>query len=105
MGLGGRDEPLLEIWIGGGKRLLLGKAKAHHYWCLSLVSLTTVSACTAGVLFDAAQLRPPISPAISLAEPGPRAATRLWAAVLESLIPVDASVRKKERKSAPAGVG
>lgn len=46
----------------------------------------------AGVLFDAAQLRPPISPAISLAEPGPRAATRLWAALLESLIMIDTAV-------------
>lgn len=44
------------------------------------------------MLFDASQLRPPISPAVNLAEPGPRAATRLWAALLESLILVDASV-------------
>lgn len=54
-------------------------------------------ACTpllfAGVLFEAAQHQPPLALSIDLAEPGPRSATRLWAAVLEELIFVEGAVR------------
>lgn len=46
----------------------------------------------AGVLFDAAQFAPPLALTINLAEPGPRAATRLWTALLESLVFVTAAV-------------
>ncbi len=46
----------------------------------------------AGVLFDAAQFAPPLALTINLTEPGPRAATRLWTALLESLVFVTAAV-------------
>lgn len=46
----------------------------------------------AGVLFDASQFLPPLAPTVNLAEPGPRACTRLWAALLESLLFIDATV-------------
>lgn len=46
----------------------------------------------AGVLFEAAQFQPPLAPAVSLAEPGPRACSRLWTALLESLVFVDGAV-------------
>jgi len=46
----------------------------------------------AGVLFEASQLLPPATPSIHLAEPGPRAATRLWVALLEALIYADTAV-------------
>lgn len=57
----------------------------------------------AGVLFDAAQL--PLTPAINLAEPGPRAATRLWAAILEELTLIDAAVRLQLHAWRVAGMG
>ena len=59
--------------------------------CLPLVHPTPPTH-TAGVLFDASQLSPAVVPTINLAEPGPRACSRLWAAVLECLIFVDAAV-------------
>ncbi len=41
------------------------------------------------MLFDGSHFSPLAVPTINLAEPGPRAATRLWAALLESLVCVD----------------
>ncbi|GAB4816355.1 hypothetical protein N2152v2_003401 [Parachlorella kessleri] len=50
----------------------------------------------AGVLFEASQCSPPLLPAINLAQPGPRAAPRLWAAILQAVTFVDAGQALKE---------
>lgn len=57
-----------------------------------LALLPLIPPPSAGVLFDASQYAPPLSLTINLAEPGPRAAARLWTALLESLIFVTAAV-------------
>ena len=50
----------------------------------------------AGVLWDAAaQSLPPAT--VNLAQPGPRAFTRLWTAILEAAVYVDATVRREVR--------
>ncbi|EFN51587.1 hypothetical protein CHLNCDRAFT_140100 [Chlorella variabilis] len=63
-------------------------------------AVTAESPEGSGVLFDASQLSPAVVPTINLAEPGPRACSRLWAAVLECLIFVDAAAAAKEGKKA-----
>lgn len=44
------------------------------------------------MLFEASQFLPQAAATINLAEPGPRACTRLWSALLEEMVFVDATV-------------
>ncbi|PRW20386.1 oxysterol-binding -related 5 isoform X2 [Chlorella sorokiniana] len=64
--------------------------------------VTAESVEGSGVLFDAAQYAPPLSLTINLAQPGPRAATRLWTALLESLVFVSAAEGKRAEELAAA---
>eukprot|EP00887_Chlorella_sp_A99_P008297 scaffold12.g8297.t1 len=64
------------------------------------VTAESVDGETAGVLFDAAQLTPPLVPAIKLGEPGPRTCPRLWSLVLEGLTCLDAKAAAKHGKKA-----
>ena len=65
-----------------------------------LLALLTDAACPllAGTLFDAALLSPAAASSVNLAEPGPRACTRLWASVLESLACLDQAVGRLRRR-------
>ncbi|KAL4431495.1 hypothetical protein ABPG75_006751 [Micractinium tetrahymenae] len=88
--------------VRGGVAALLGEGQQEVASILGSWQGTVMAESPegSGVLFEAAQLRPPISLAANLAEPGPRAATRLWAALLESLIFVDSVAAGREGKHA-----
>ncbi|KAI3424282.1 hypothetical protein D9Q98_009837 [Chlorella vulgaris] len=88
--------------VKGGVDTLLGEGRQQVVaisgsWQGSVVAK---SAEGSGVLFEASQFLPQAAATINLAEPGPRACTRLWSALLEEMVFVDATAAAKEGKKA-----
>ncbi|PSC74651.1 oxysterol-binding -related 8 isoform X6 [Micractinium conductrix] len=90
---GGRVTGSVATLLGGGHKEV---ASIGGSW---LGTVTADSEEGSGVLWDAAaQSLPPAT--VNLAQPGPRAFTRLWTAILEAAVYVDATTAAKEGKRA-----